>query len=202
MRRTAARIGGLLPLIALALLTVPTAGQGPPADKGTGAEKPAAKADPAAVAELIRQLASPDFKERDRASQQLAGLDEVPDALRDAAKHPDAEVDRRARAAADAITARAEERAFQAIARELQKVELDRFVRRMVTEEGFARDRQWDVIQAVVDAVTKEATKLGGRAFGPPNVAVRTMPRLLLDRETKNPNSAHGWWSSAPGRPR
>jgi hypothetical protein len=191
MKRTVAQMATLLPVLALALISTRAYGQELPKgkEKDAGAEKPAAKADPAVIAKLIQQLGSGDFKARDKASQALAKLDEVPNALRQATKSADAEVARRAQTAIAVITARVEEKAFQAMVRDLHKVELDRFVRRMVTEEKFAGDKQWGMIQAIAKAVTKEANKLGEPKFEVPDFNVKTMPRLLFHRETRNPVS-------------
>ena len=186
MTRTVARMGALLPILALAIMTTRAyCGEQLAKEKGkdAGAEKPAAGANPA---ELTKQLASADFRTRDNASQELAKLDEVPEALRDAAKSADAEVARRAQIAIAVITARVEEKAFQALARDLHKVELDRFVRRMVTDKKFAGDEQWAMIQAIANAVTKQANKLGERQFQVPDFNVRKMPRLLFNGETES----------------
>jgi hypothetical protein len=181
-------MGALLPILALALLATRAGGQDLPRDKeaAPGAEKPAARIDPAALARLFRQLGSADFTEREQASEQLARLDEVPDALRQAAQSADAEVARRARIAIEVVTARVEDRAFQAMVRDLHQVELDRFVRRMVTEEKFAGDKQWRLIQAVARAVTAEANRLGQRPFEVPDWDVSTMRRLLFNGQTQN----------------
>jgi hypothetical protein len=187
MQRFLTQVGLLLPALALALMTARTDAQDLPKDKGTGAEKPAAKADPAVIAKLIEQLASTDSETREKASEQLAALDEVPDALRKAANSPDAEVARRARMAIAAVTARLDEKAFQAMLRDLHKVELDRLVRGIVAGEKVAGEKQWDVLQAIARAVTQQATKLSGRQFGVTDFDVRTMRRLLLKAEAKNP---------------
>jgi hypothetical protein len=190
MKRSAVRTGALLPILVLALLAAPADGQEHP--RGKGKADGAGKADPAIIAKLIEQLGSDTFKTRETASQQLAALDEVPDALRKAAKHANLEVARRAQLAIDAITARAEARAFEAMLRELHKVELDRFVRRMVTDEKFAGEPQWKIIETIAKAVTKEANRLGGRKFEVPDFAVNTLARLRFHGETKNPGSVAG----------
>jgi hypothetical protein len=192
MKRALVRIAALSALLVSALLVAPTRGQGPPEEKGAGGEKPAAKPDPAVVAKLIAQLSSDDFLARDTASQRLAELDEVPDALRQAARDADLEVSRRARAAIAAITARVEERAFQAILRDLHKVELDRLVRRMVKDKKLAGGQEWKVLQAVVKAVKAEAEKTAGRRFEVPAFDLGAMRHLLFDGETNNPVSVSG----------
>jgi hypothetical protein len=192
MNRIMVRTGALLSVLALVLATAQTGGQEPPRAKGPGPEKAAARIDAAAVARLVRQLGSDDFQTREKASEQLAALDEVPDLLREAARNGDAEVARRAQSAIAAITGRIEEKAFQAMIRDLHKVELDRFVRRMVTDEKFAGEQQWKVIQTIARAVSKEADKLGERHFDVPDFATMPPRRLLYNRETKNPVSVNG----------
>jgi hypothetical protein len=166
-----------------------TSGQERSKEGGAGGEKPAAKADPATIARLIAQLGDNEFKKREEASRRLAELDEVPGALRRAAEGTDPEVARRARAAITIITDRAEERALRAILRDLHQVELDRLVRRMVTDKKFAGEKEWTIIQAVAKAVTAEASKAAGRRLPVPDFDVKSMPRLLLNAETKNPVS-------------
>ena len=187
MNRTAARLKELTILCSLAL-TAPRVHSHEPAqhkEASAGIKPVATKADPALIGKLIQQLRSDDFNIRAKASQHLAQLDDVPDALREAAKDLDAEVARRAQIAITLITARVEEREFQALVRELHKVELDRFVRRMVTDEKFAGDRQWQLIEAVAKAVIKETNKLSQRQFEIPDL--KTMRRLLVSGEAKNP---------------
>jgi hypothetical protein len=158
-------------------------GKEPSTEKSAAGKKPAAKTNPAVIAKLIAQLKSDDFQTREKASRQLAELDEVPDALHRAAKDADLEVARRAKAAITLITDRAEERAFQAMLRDLHQVELDRFVRRMITDKKYAGDKQWKIIEAVAKAVTAEANKSAGRPFPVPDFAA-TKSRLLLSPET------------------
>jgi hypothetical protein len=112
MKRIIAQIGMILLILALVLMTTRIDGQQLPKDKekGAGAENPAAKADPDVIAKLIQQLASNCFKAREEASKELAKLDEVPDALREAAKSTDAEVASRAEIAITTVTARVEEK--------------------------------------------------------------------------------------------
>ncbi len=192
MNGSKVRAGVLSALLAGALLIAPAGGQERARQESGGREKPAAKADAAVVARLIAQLGAADFAAREKASRELAELDEVPDALRRAAKDGDAEVARRARAAITAITDRAEERALRALLRDLHRVELDRLVRRMVTNKKSAGEKEWKVIQAIAKAVTAGANKCAGRPVPVPDFNVSTMPRLLLDADTKNPVSVRG----------
>jgi hypothetical protein len=182
MKRSVVRVEALLALLALALVAAPAGGAAPPKEK----------ADPAAIARLIGQLGSDDFEAREKASRQLAALEEVPDALRRAAaRGTDLEVARRARAAIAGITDRAEEKAFQAVARGLHRVELNRLVRRMATKGG-AGEKEWMFIQAVAKAVLAEANKSGGRPFDLPDLAAKARPRLLLNGETRSRTSVSG----------
>jgi hypothetical protein len=185
MESSKVRMRLLLALLASLLMIAAAGSQEPSKDKPAGEKKPAVKADPAAIAKLIEQLGSDAFQTREKASRQLAELEEVPDALRRAAEDTDREVARRAQAAITIITNRAEERALQAMLRDLHKVELDRFVRRMVTDKKFAGDKQWKIIEAVAKAVTAEANKSVGRPFPVPDFAA-TRTRLLLSPETKD----------------
>src|SRR5262245_38600801 len=139
-------------------------------------EKPAAKPDPAVVRKLIDDLKSDDFETRDRATKELSKLEEVPDALREATKSNDAEVRRLAESAIETIKARAEDKAFKALVADLQKVEVDRFVRRMVTDEDFIGDKQWDVAQKLTKAATAKANELGGKKFKVPDPDMKSLP--------------------------
>jgi hypothetical protein len=139
-------------------------------------EKPAAKPDPAVVRKLIDDLKSDDFETRDKATKELSKLEEVPDALREATKSDDPEVRRLAEFVVEAIKARAEERAFEAMVADLQKVEVDRFVRRMVTNKDFAGDKQWEVVQKLTRAVTEKANDLGGKKFKVPDPDMKSLP--------------------------
>jgi hypothetical protein len=192
MQRSLPGIAACLSVVALALTTARSDGQETPLPKDNGTVQPAVKADPAKVAKLIEDLGSKDFKTRAKASQELAKLEEVPEALREAAKHADAEVAGRAKAAIAIITARVEQKAFEVMVKDLHKVELDQFVRRMVTDQNFASEPQWKIIETIARAVIKEANKLSGRQILAPDFAVNAMPRLLLNGETKNPVGVGG----------
>jgi hypothetical protein len=192
MNRSRVRIGVLLVLLAWVLTSAPTGGQEASKEQGSDGEKPAAQVDPAVLAKLIAQLRSDDFRTREKASQQLTKLDEVPEVLRHAAKDADLEVARRARSAITIIRNRAEEKAFQRVLRRLHQLELDRFVRRMVTDNKFASEQKWKIIQAVAKAVTTEANKIGRRRFKVSDFAIDTMPHLLFNGETRNRVSVGG----------
>jgi hypothetical protein len=171
----------LLSIVALAVFLPGSNGQ--EISKGQATTKAAAKLDPAVVRKLIADLDSPDFKTRDKATQELSHLPEVPDALRDAAKSENGEVRRRAQTALDRITLRLEETAYQALIADLHKIEIDRFVRRMVTDEKFARDAQWKVIETIAKAVTKRANELAGQKFPVPEIDTLSLPLADLTRE-------------------
>src|SRR5262249_41865215 len=93
------------------------------------------------------------------------------------------EVRLRAQTALKHITARLDERAFKAMMADLHKVELDRFVRRMVTDEQFAGERQWEIIQAIVKVVTRKANELGGRQYPVPDFDMKSLPLADLSRD-------------------
>lgn len=186
MKRSTIRVGSLLALLVSVLMIASASGQESSKEKASGEKKPAIKADPALIAKLIGQLSSDDFKTREMASRQLAELEEVPDALRRAAKDGDREVSRRAEAAITIITNRVEERAMQAMLRDLHRLELDRFVRRMVGDEKFRGDKQWKIIQTIAKAVTAEANKCAGRPFRVPDFAVKTMPHEFVNADSNN----------------
>jgi len=173
-----------MPLLDAQELSSPrnTSGQEQQAAGADKSNKPS-KLDPSAVRKLIADLQSPDFKTREKATQELSKLEEIPDALREAAKSSDAELRRRAQAALDRVTERVEELAFQALAAEFHNIEIDRFVRRMVTEEKFAGDAQWKLIQAIAKAVTKRANDLGGQRFPVPEIDVTSLPLADLAQE-------------------
>jgi hypothetical protein len=139
-------------------------------------DKPAARPDPAVVRKLIDDLKSDDFETRDKAAKELAKLEEVPDALREATKSTDAEVRRLAVSAVEAIKARAEEKAFKAMVADLQKVEVDRFVSKMVKDADFAGDKQWEVVQKLTKAVTAKANEQGGKKFKVPDPDMKSLP--------------------------
>jgi hypothetical protein len=158
---------------------------GQEADKGKeikvakdGEKLPKARLDAASVARLVKQLQSSDFKTREKAAQELSKLEEVPTILREVAKSSDVDLEgrRRAQAIIDAITERLEEKAFQALVADLSKIELNRFVRRMITDENFAGDNQWKVIEAVAKAVTNRANDLAGRKYPVPDFNMKSMP--------------------------
>lgn len=155
----------LFPLAALLVLA---------AAIGAADEKAAVKSDPAAIRKFVEQLGSEDFRTREKATQELSKLEEVPDELRAATKSADPEVCRRAQSAAIAITARAEDKAFRAV---LQKVELDRFVRRMVTEANFANDEQWKFVQTLARALPAKASELGGRHVKVSDLDMKSLPQ-------------------------
>jgi hypothetical protein len=140
-------------------------------------EKPAVKPDPAAVRQLVEQLKSDDYQTREKATRELSKLEEVPDELRTATKSDDLEQRRRAESAVGAITARAEDKAFKAMVADLQKVEVDRFVSRMVTDADFAGDKQWEVVQTLTKALTKRANELSDKKFPVPDMDMKSLPQ-------------------------
>jgi outer membrane protein assembly factor BamB len=81
---------------------------------GAGDELGAVKLDSPAISKLVEQLASDDFATRERATQELSKLEEVPAALREAMKSNDPEVGRRAQLVVASIAVRAEDKAFKA----------------------------------------------------------------------------------------
>ena len=183
-----ARTGLLWPILALALMITQTHGQQLP---GTRTRPPApinrqSGPMPPPLPSWCGNWGAKISRGAQKASQELAKLDEVPDALSPGRQDADQEVARRAMAAIVIITVRVDEREFQAMVRDLNKVELDRFVRRMVTDANFAGDRQWQIIQAIAAAVTREANKLAERQLNVPNFDVKTMQRLLLNNELRN----------------
>lgn len=181
MEESVTRCRKLLAIIALTVLIAGSNGQEPVKEKA--AVDKAARPDAGVVRNLIEQLRSPDFKIREKATQDLLRLDEVPDALREAVKSEDPEVRRRAQSILDRITKRLEEKAFQAIAKELHKLELDRLVRQMATDERSAGDKRWEIIQAVAKAVTRRARELGGQQLPVPEIDVKSLPLADLARE-------------------
>lgn len=137
---------------------------------------PAPKLDEAAIEKLVGQLKSTDFKTRQLAEKELLKLEDIPAPLREAAKSADLETRRRAQAIVDVINGRLEEKAFQAMLKDMHKIEIDRFVRRMVTDEKFADDKAWGLIEKFVQAVVKRANELGGREYPVPKFDLKSMP--------------------------
>lgn len=176
---------------ALMLFIASSNGQERRKEKEPDKEKSAAKVDPAVIAGLIADLGSDAFETREKASRRLAQLDEVPEALRRAARDSDPEVARRARTALTMITERLEERAFQAMLRDLHKVELDRFVRRIVARKKADGEKEGKIVRAIAKAVTAEANKCAGRRIAVSDFAVDRMRRVLLDAESNNRVSGH-----------
>lgn len=78
-----------------------------------GDEPRAVKLDSAAVSKLVEQLASDDFATRERATQELSKLEEIPPELREATKSNDSEVRQRAQLVVEVVAARAEDKAFK-----------------------------------------------------------------------------------------
>lgn len=140
----------------------------------------ASKPDPVAIARLLRQLESLDFKTRDAASRELETLEEVPDALRAAVASPNAEVARRAGRALAVISARIQEKEIQAMLGDLSKVELDRLVRAMVADAKLTGEKQWTLMQTLARAMTKTASRLAERPFSV-DFDVRSMRRRLVN---------------------
>jgi hypothetical protein len=130
------------------------------------------------LGKLIAQLGSDDFEIRRKATEELSQLDEVPTELRAATRSDDLEVRHRAQSAVEAITTRADEKRFRALAAELQKVELDRFVQRMVREPDFASDKQWDFVRVLARSVTARANELADRKFDVPDLDAKSLPLL------------------------
>jgi hypothetical protein len=162
--------------------TAPCAAQeaGKAAAEVQRSDKGAPTAEAATIRRLIDQLGSTDSEVRETATMALSRLDDVPELLREATKSDDAEVRRRAQIAIDAITVRVEERAYQAMVANLQKVDLDRFVRRMVTDENFASVKKWQVVQVIARAVTRRVADLSGQQILVPAFDIAAMP--LADR--------------------
>jgi hypothetical protein len=146
-------------------------------------EQATVKPDAAAIRKLIDELKSTDFELREKATQALSRLDEVPDVLREATSTDDAELRRRAQMAIEAIAARVEEKAFRAMVANLQKLELDRFVRRMVVDEKFASDKQWQLVQVIARAIASRVSELGGPQLPSPAFEVTSLPVADVARE-------------------
>jgi hypothetical protein len=195
-----------LSFLALAVVASAGSGQEPQKNKEKASDPPALKLDATAVRKLVEQLGGSDFKTREKAAQELSKLEEVPDALREAITSGDLETKRRAEAVVTVITARAEEKAFQAMVADLHKIEVDRFVRRMITDEKFARDNEWKVIEKLAKTVTKRANDQGGRKYPVPDFDMKSLPlanlavervgfngkRILLDNYTNHITSVSG----------
>jgi hypothetical protein len=100
---------------------------------GSAGAQPDTKLDPA-LRGLVEALGSTDFKTREKAMRDLAKLDEVPDALREAAQSKDAEMRRRAEALVKIIADRLGDKAFLAgvndsMVTDLHNPDMDRFIR-------------------------------------------------------------------------
>ena len=202
----------LLPILAWTILVPGISGQGPgqakdktaPPARGAIEEQPTAKMDAATIRQLMEDLKSGDFKKREKATRELSRLPEVPDALRQAIKSADLETRRRAQTIVDSITTRLEEKEFQALVADLQKVEVDRFIHRMVTDKKFNGEKQWRVIETLARAVTKQANALSGRTFAVPDFDFKALllqeqknqpwlaGRILFDHVTENPAYVNG----------
>ena len=187
MKRDIAYRWIFLSILTCAAVATNICGQEPAKPKE--AETTPRKLDPAEVRKLIAQLQSVDFKVRERAAQELSNLHDVPDALREAIKSGDLELKRRAETVVAVITARAEERIFKATAAELQKIEVDRFVRRMITDAKFAGDEEWKMIEKLAKAVTKRANDLGGRKYAVPDFDMKSLALADLTVERVGFNS-------------
>jgi hypothetical protein len=179
-----ARLAVIFSSMAMVFFAVATVAQESSQGKGKTGNQESNKLDPAAVRKLVEQLKSSDFKIRNQASQELSKLQEVPDVLREAARTGDLETQRRAQAAIKIITDRLEEKAFQAMVADLQKVELDRFIRRMITDEKFAGDKQWQIVQTIAKAATRKANELAGQKYEIPEIDMKALPlaNLAVDR--------------------
>lgn len=89
------------------------------------------------IGKVVAALGSPDFKSREKAMRDLAGLEEVPDVLWEATRSRDAETRKRAEAAVKIIADRLGEKAFLAsvsdtMVTDLRNAEMDRLIRHLV----------------------------------------------------------------------
>lgn len=140
-------------------------------------EKTASSVDPAVVRKLLQDLASDDYATREKATESLARLTAVPSELVEAAKSSELEVRSRARRAIRAIESRAEEKSLAAMEADPKNVELDRLIRRMVTEPHFSGDRQWKLLHTIVAGVRESGRKLDGKPRAFFQFDIRSMPQ-------------------------
>lgn len=126
---------------------------------------------------LIGQLGSDDFAIRQEAARQLARLgDPALPALRRALKSPDLEVRRRADEIIREISRRVEPRVIARHVEEIHRDGLSSFVRRMVTEEGFATENRWGAIAQLARLAARRAVVAGKvEKLDTPNLNVHRM---------------------------
>jgi hypothetical protein len=165
-------------LFVLAVSNLSICGQETPQEKQSRApaEKPPAKPSSDSIRQWIEDLSSTQFKTREAATQRLSNLQEAPESLSQAIGSANPEVRRRAQFALDQIKNRQEEKAFQALAADLRKIELDRFVRRMVTDAQFRDEKQWEIVKTIAKAVTRRATELSGQHYPVPEFDMKSLP--------------------------
>src|SRR5262249_22800846 len=91
------------------------------------------------------------------------------------------------------IALRREMRELAEMMRDVDTVEVDRFVRGMVIDPKFANEAQWRIVQTLGKLVTTRASQLARRKLAVPDFFALPTRRLLLNHEITNPVA----WSSS-----
>jgi hypothetical protein len=163
---------GSLGLLLAALLAA-----GAPAGQSGAPAGAAKKASDEEINQLITQLGSADFKNRDRATRRLKQVDAALPALRRALSSPDAEVRQRAGQVLAVLEARQAEAFIREAVARVNDEGLDLFIDRMVLEKAYASAPRWKAAVELTRALARRATRVGATV---PNVVNQDLLGLPL----------------------
>lgn len=142
------------------VMSIPVSGTAQPR-----AEKAAAPS-AADIAKWVEQLGGDRFAEREAAGRKLAGLDDVPAALQQAAESGNPEAARRAKAIMAQIQARNRDRLLDKQIAQINVDGFDLFIERMVLKPDYANDDRWAVAIGLAQRFAASAGKLGDIGLG------------------------------------
>lgn len=130
------------------------------------------------VANLIKNLGSNKYSEREAATHRLSRLDDIPPALSAAAKSRNAEIARRAKIAIAQIVKRNEQRFIEKELAAVNRMGFDRFVDRMVLTPGFATEQRWKALVRAAEQVMDRSNKLGYAGTPLPQIKWSELPLI------------------------
>lgn len=136
------------------------------------------------IVRLVQQLGSERQSQRDTADDRLLELGEsaLP-LLRQARDDENPEIRRRVQKLVESITCKIEERAAEALLAEVNKDGFDRFIERMVSEEGFDTEQRWKALDGLVALSVKRASEVSGKPFQKPMSDILKLPVKRRDLE-------------------
>jgi hypothetical protein len=128
----------------------------------------------AAIRRLIDQLGDPDFDAREEATRKLLGIGkEALPALEEARKSDRFEVAKRADMLAEKITARLKEESVQEAFATVNREGIDRFIDRLALGKEAPKEKDWDAVVQLAEALAFQASKIGGRNWSSPKLGYR-----------------------------